>query len=129
MVKHQKVSKYYQNDCGWLSRRNRGVTWYVGWGLFILLTTLWKWRYNAFYLPRDHVIEVSLDFVGVVTSSWVTILLVLGALGRVKIEIQRFSFVKWPRDWSVLWLCRWSSVILSYHPAKSGIQKLLRKWR
>ena len=49
-----------------------------------------------FWFSRDHVIEVSRDFVGVISSSPVTILLRLGAMGLVKMEIKRFLFVTWP---------------------------------
>ena len=46
--------------------------------------------HNVFYLPRDHLIDVSRDFVGAVLSSQVTALLSLGSIGLTKLEIMAF---------------------------------------
>ena len=46
-----------------------------------------KWRYNVFYLSRDHDIEESRDFVGGVLSSQVINLLNLGSIGLMELEI------------------------------------------
>ena len=47
---------------------------------------------------------------------------VFGARGLVNVEIKRFSLDTWPRDWCVMWLCRWGSLILSL-PAKFGVHR------
>ena len=68
--------------------------------------------------PRDR-----RDFVGEVLSSWVTTQLSLGSIGLVKVEVQRFLFVTWPRTWCVTWLRRWGPLILSHHPAKFEVHR------
>ena len=46
-----------------------------------------KWRYTVFYLSRDHLVNVSREFVGGVLSSQVTTLLSLGFIDLVKVKI------------------------------------------
>ena len=41
----------------------------------------------------------------------------------MKVEVQRFSFVTWPRGRCVTWICRWGPLILSHHPAKFGVHR------
>ena len=48
---------------------------------------------------------------------------VLGARGLVNVEIKRFWLDTWPRDWCVMWLCRWGPLILSHHPVKFGVHR------
>ena len=47
----------------------------------------------------------------------------LGSIGLAKVEIKRFGFFTWPRDWRLTWFCRWGFLILSYHPAKLGVHR------
>ena len=47
----------------------------------------------------------------------------MGSVGLVKVEIKCFLFVTWPRYRSVTWLCEWSPLILSHHPAKFGVHR------
>ena len=47
----------------------------------------------------------------------------LGAIGLVNVEIKRFWFVTRPCDQCVTWLCGWSSLILSHHPAQFGVHR------
>ena len=77
------------------------------------------WR---FWFSRHHTIEVSHDFLGGASSS--APYQVLGAMGLLNVEINRFRFVTWPRDQYVTWLCEWDSLILSHHPAKFGVRRL-----
>ena len=74
-------------------------------------------------MSRDHLIEVSLDFLRGVSSSQVTTLLSLGSTGLVKVEIKRFWFVTWTRGRWVMRFCRWGPLFLSYHPAMFGVHK------
>ena len=76
-----------------------------------------------FYLPCDHLLDVSRDFLDGVPSSKVTTLLSLGFIGLVKGKIQRFLLVTWPRYRSVTWLCGWSPLILSHQTATFGIHR------
>ena len=53
-------------------------------------------------------------------------------VGLVKVEIQRFLFVTWPRYLSVTWLCWWGLLILNHHPARFGAHRSYgtgKKWR
>ena len=56
------------------------------WGLH----ASWKWRYNMFYLSRDHNIDMSRDFVGGVALSYNTTLLSLRSIGLMEVEIMAF---------------------------------------
>ena len=83
----QIYTTYYWIVVMW--QHDRGVTWHVGWGLLILVTTLRS----------------------------------LCALFLVKVTMKYVWFVTWPLDKSVTWLCRWDHVVLSHHPAKSGMNR------
>ena len=74
-------------------------------------------------MSRDHVVDVSCDFVHEISSSWATTLQSLGSAGLVKVEIYCFWFVTWPRDRCVTWFCRWDHIILSHYPAKLGVHR------
>ena len=84
--------------------------------------TIWKWKYNVFYLSSDHVAEVSRDIVGGVPF--------ILRHHPAKFGLHRpcesadttfFWFVTWPRDWCATWLCRWVPLIVSYQPAEFGV--------
>ena len=47
-------------------------------------------RYNVFNLSHDHVVDMSLDFVGEVPSSYVTSLLSFESMSLVEVEILTF---------------------------------------
>ena len=66
---------------------------------------------------------MSCGFVDEISLSWATTLQCLGSVGLVKVEIQRFLFVTWPRGRCFTWLCRWDSIILSHYPGKFGVHR------
>ena len=80
---------------------------------------LWKWRYNDFDLPCNHVIDASLDFVDGVPSSQVTTLLNLESIDLLKVEIYRFCLSRNHDIGPCLFW--WGSLILSHHSAKFGV--------
>ena len=89
---------------------------------FYISTALWLRKYNIFDFRFDHIIKVSRD--SLVTHPESAPYQVLGAMGLVNVEIKRFWFVTWPRDWCVTWLFGWGSLILSQHLAKFGLHRL-----
>ena len=108
------------------------VTWLCGWDPLILSHQPAKFGVHRpckskdikfFDLSRDHVVDVSCDFVHEISSSWATILHSLGSVGLVKVEIHCFWLVTWPRDRCVTWFCIWDPIILSHYPAKFGVHK------
>ena len=108
------------------------VTWLCGWDPLILSHQPAKFGVHRpckskdikfFDLSRDHVVDVSCDFVHEISSSWATTLQSLGSAGIVKVEIYCFWFVTWPRDRCVTWFCRWDPIILSHYPAKFGVHR------
>ena len=48
----------------------------------------------------------------------------LGYIGLVKVEIQLFLFVTWPRYRRFTRLCGWGPFILSHHSTKFGVHRL-----
>ena len=85
--------------------------------------TLWKWRYNVFYLPHDHMIKVSRDPVGVVHSSWVTTLPSLATMGLVKMKIITFFISCVTTVLKCHVTLRLKSPHLRHHPATFGVHR------
>ena len=48
---------------------------------------------------------------------------VLGLMNFVNVDIKRFWFFTWPRDWCITWLCGWGPLNLSHQPAKFGVHR------
>ena len=109
-------------------RRDRRVTWHVGWPLFILLLPcqvcgpwgLWPWERNIFDLSRDHSVKVSRDFAGgfLILSHHPA---KFGVHRPCKSEDITF-FIYHMTTWSTCHMTFWvGCLILSHHPAKFGI--------
>ena len=47
----------------------------------------------------------------------------LGSIGLVKVEIQRFLFIRWPPYRIVTWLYGWGPLILSHQPVKFWVHR------
>ena len=90
---------------------------------FYISTALWLRTYDVCEFSGDHTIEVSHEFLGGVLSFWFSSLPSLGATVLVNVEIKHFQFVTWRRDWCVMWLCGWGSLILSHQTVKFGIHR------
>ena len=87
---------------------------------FYISPALWLWKYDGFDFWRDPTIEV---LFGWEPSSWFSTLPSFGGHGLCECGDKTFWLDTLPCDWCVTWLCRWSPLILSNHPAKLGVHR------
>ena len=61
---------------------------------FYISTALWLRKYDGFDFSRDHIIEMSRDFLGGAPHSDSAHCQVLGTMGLVNVEIKRFDLTR-----------------------------------
>ena len=120
---------YYWTVVTW--RRDRGITWHVGWGLLILVTTLLS-------LCVLHLVKVRMKYFWFVTWPLDRSVTWLCGWGPITLSYHSVKFVvhrPWESGdirslichvttWSMCHVtCWWGSLIISHHPAGFGVHR------
>ena len=113
-------------------QRDSGGTWYVWWGILILVTmllTLWtlplaKVKIKHFWFamwPHNWSLTWLYGWSSLILSHHPAKFGVHTPYESGKWKC--FLLVKWPWCWSVMWFCGWGPFILILHPAKFGVHR------